>query len=104
MKQVYGVPAILSFLFPGLGQLCKEQSGRAVIIWALILAPWTAWFLGAALLIPEVSGTMIYGDTYSRTKMLGNVFFSSPILLPVLLLNLAVHLWAVVDAYNAPTT
>lgn len=104
MKPVHGIPAILSFFFPGLGQLCKEQWMRAATIWALMLAPWIVWFLFAAIIVPEVMGTMTYGDMASKIAMIVKVFLSSPILLFVLLLNLVVHLWAVVDAYNTPTT
>lgn len=43
MKQVHGVPALLSLFVPGLGQLVKGQWGRAVLVWTLMLLPWFAW-------------------------------------------------------------
>ena len=35
MKPTYGVPALLSFFIPGLGQLIKGQLIKAFVIWAL---------------------------------------------------------------------
>jgi len=92
VKQVYDVPAILSFLFPGLGQLVKEQYNRAAMIWGAMLMPWLIWLLVAA-----VSGNMIYDP---ETIILSMV--RSPLFPVVSVLNLTVHLWQVVDAYNCP--
>jgi TM2 domain-containing membrane protein YozV len=35
MKPTYGVPALLSVFFPGLGQLVKGQIIKAFLIWAV---------------------------------------------------------------------
>ena len=35
MKQTYGLPALLSIFFPGLGQLVKGQFIKAFLIWAV---------------------------------------------------------------------
>ncbi len=32
MKQKYGVPAILSFFIPGLGQMVKGEVGKGILI------------------------------------------------------------------------
>lgn len=46
MKATYGVPALLSFFIPGLGQLIKGQILKAFLIWAVggvvgFLLAWT---------------------------------------------------------------
>jgi len=103
MKTVHGVPAILSFLFPGLGQLCKDQLNRAALIWLAMFTPWVLWGLAAALYIPEVMGAMMYGDASAKVSMMVRVFLSSAVFPFIALLNLTVHLWSVVDAYRTPT-
>ncbi|MFD2787063.1 hypothetical protein [Hymenobacter rubripertinctus] len=35
MEQTYGLPALLSIFFPGLGQLIKGQIMKAFLIWAV---------------------------------------------------------------------
>lgn len=87
MKQVYDTPAILSLFFPGLGQLAKEQYKRAAMILALIILPWVVWLVG-----------LIVSDSRGDPETL----VRSPVFPVVILLNLAVHLWQVVDAYNCP--
>lgn len=89
MKQTYDTPAILSLFFPGLGQLAKEQYKRAGMIFAVMLFPWILWLITAM-----VSGSTFYADLESILR--------SPFLPFVLILNLSVHLWQVVDAYNCP--
>jgi hypothetical protein len=88
MKQVYDTPAILSLFFPGLGQLAKEQNKRAVMVFAAMLIPWIIWIIATV-----INGGIFYGlESVLR----------SPFLPFVLLLNLFVHLWQIVDAYNCP--
>ena len=46
MKTTYGIPALISFFIPGLGQLIKGQFLKAFIIWAVggslsFLLAWT---------------------------------------------------------------
>lgn len=96
MKQDHGVPALLSFFFPGLGQLVKRQYENAVLIWVLILLPWLLWLLGAIALIPGAKHIILYDPERISPVLL------SPVLPFILLLNLIVYLWSVVDAYNRP--
>ncbi len=102
MKQVYGVPALLSLFVPGLGQLVKGQPGRAALVWILILAPWIAWIVVPAAFDPDVPGTIMYGSAEIITKTLTNILLSSPVLPFVLLANFVVQIWSVIDAYNKP--
>lgn len=89
MKKVFDTPAILSLFFPGLGQLAKEQNKRAGMIWGAMLTPWLLWLLVAVL-------------TNNMHYLNPEIMLQSPFLPVLLLLNLAVHLWQVVDAYNCP--
>ena len=100
MQETHGIPALLSLYVPGLGQLCKGQAGRMSLIWGLLAAPWFVWFLLAALIVPEVMGTIRYAPAEVPT-MLWRVVISPglPLLLPA---NVAVQLWSVVDAYRRP--
>ena len=46
MKKTYGLPALISFFIPGLGQLIKGQILKAFLIWAVggvvgFLLAWT---------------------------------------------------------------
>ncbi|AYA37270.1 hypothetical protein D3Y59_09520 [Hymenobacter oligotrophus] len=54
MKTTYGMPALLSAIFPGLGQLIKGQLLKAVVIWVIsgvvgfllwwtIIVPFAVW-------------------------------------------------------------
>lgn len=99
MNQVHGIPALLSLYFPGLGQLVKGQWQRAAFVWWLMFVPWAIWFVLAIAFVPEVLGTIRYAPA-EVPAMLLKVFFRSPGLVLVLLVNLIVHLWAVVDAYQ----
>lgn len=53
MKQTYGVPALISFFIPGLGQLVKGQILKAFLIWALggVVGFLLAWTLIVPFLI-----------------------------------------------------
>lgn len=64
----------------------------AVLIWFFILWPWLAWLLVAAVLIRE---QIVLPEMILKTPPF-------PVLPFLLLLNLGVYLWAIVDAYNRP--
>jgi len=83
MQQTYGVPAILSLFFPGLGQLAKGQWQTTVLIWGAMLTPWILFEIAKPQLILS-----------PRTELL--------IWGLVLLFASGVWLWGVVDAYRRP--
>jgi TM2 domain-containing membrane protein YozV len=63
MKATYGVPALLSFFIPGLGQLIKGQILKAFLIWAVggvvgFLLAWT-------LIVPFVIWAWNVYDAYN---------------------------------------
>jgi len=63
MKQTYGVPALLSFFIPGLGQLIKGQILKAFLIWAVggvvgFLLAWT-------LIVPFIIWAWNVYDAYN---------------------------------------
>lgn len=93
MKQVYGVPAILSFFFPGLGQLLKGQWPRALFVWGLYVVPATVWIVGT----PELLPTVQFMPSNTAAVLLGSSAFPA-----VLLFSMAVWLWQTVDAYRRP--
>jgi TM2 domain-containing membrane protein YozV len=49
-KPTYGVPALLSFFIPGLGQLVKGQIGKAILIW--IVGGILTFFLVWTVIVP----------------------------------------------------
>ncbi len=72
----HGVPALLSFFVPGLGQLIKGHFLKAIAIW------------GSGILI----AFLFFGSLYSGQVGLSNFIYLIPF---------AVWLWNVYDAYNA---
>ena len=72
----HGVPALLSFFVPGLGQLIKGHFVKAITIWTSGIFIWFAFF-----------GSLFSGQV-------GLTFF-------IYLIPFAVWLWNVYDAYNA---
>lgn len=86
----YGVPALLSFVFPGLGQLVKKQTGLAVTIWILIAVPSLVASLGVSLLGPR---------THLDPALAVVALVASAVLY---LFAGGVWIWGVVDAYNRP--
>lgn len=95
MKQDHGVPALLSFFFPGLGQLVKGQWERAVVVWGLIFGP---WFVLGVVATKRASG---YSQPPGPEEIVWTML-QSPLLPFVLFPMLFVWLWSVVDAYNRP--
>jgi TM2 domain-containing membrane protein YozV len=55
----YVLPGVLSALIPGLGQLIKKQTGKAVLFFA-IWALWgiVVWFLGWIPILGGLAGTL----------------------------------------------
>lgn len=97
----HGVPALLSLFFPGLGQLVKGQWEYAVLVWIAIGIPW-----GILVVIAGYAGTgyatLVHAFLYVGLDEVIPNMLKSPFLPFVLLLNLIVQLWAVVDAYRRP--
>lgn len=93
MAQQHGMPALLSFFFPGLGQLVKGQWTRALLVWGLYLVPAAIWVIGT----PELMPTMQFMPSNTLPTMI-----SSPVFPVVVVLSLIVWLWSVVDAYRRP--
>ena len=79
-KTTYSVPALLSFVVPGLGQLVKKEFLKAVIIWV-------AAFLLFIDVIAVQLGLVIMGHTLP--------------LFPFLIVVFVFWLWNVYDAYNS---
>ncbi len=91
------MPALLSLLFPGFGQLVKGQWPRALFIWAVIAAPWAGWIAAATFdATPTASGFPLASEDIRR------MFMASPVFGFVLLLTGIAWIWSVVDAYNRP--
>lgn len=79
-------PAVLSFLFPGLGQIAKKKLGKGYAF-ALI------WLFLVFLFYEKLA-------TYFVTNSLSNGNASTDPLLIVGLIILAVHFFAVIDTIN----
>jgi TM2 domain-containing membrane protein YozV len=73
MKTTYSLPAFLSFVVPGLGQLIKKQFGKAAGIFALTFV--LLFFLGGLV--------------------------DSGVLLPTIILLVCLWVWNIYDAYNS---
>jgi TM2 domain-containing membrane protein YozV len=64
-KRTYGVPALLSFFVPGLGQIVKGQVLKAIIIWLALGISWLLQFvLIGFILLPLIWLWQIY-DAYN---------------------------------------
>jgi TM2 domain-containing membrane protein YozV len=65
-KKTYGVPALLSFFVPGLGQIVKGQVVKAVVIWLALGISWLLQFvLIGFILLPLIWLWQIY-DAYNN--------------------------------------
>jgi len=63
MKQTYGVPALISFFIPGLGQLVKGQILKALFIWAVsALVGFLLWW---TIVVPFVVWAWNVYDAYN---------------------------------------
>jgi hypothetical protein len=63
MKPTYGLPALLSFFIPGLGQLIKGQILKAFLIWAVGGA--LSFFLVWTIVVPFVIWAWNVYDAYN---------------------------------------
>jgi TM2 domain-containing membrane protein YozV len=63
MNPTYGVPALLSFFIPGLGQLIKGQILKAFLIWAVGGA--LSFFLVWTIVVPFVIWAWNVYDAYN---------------------------------------
>lgn len=89
----YGVPALLSFVLPGLGQLVKKQLALAAAIWALIIIPAVVATLGTSLV---TSGRLLWDPALDTLLLTASGL--------LYLFSIGVWLWGVVDAYNRPAS
>ncbi len=65
-KRTHGVPALLSFFVPGLGQIVKGQVLKAIIIWLALGISWLLQFvLIGFILLPLIWLWQIY-DAYNN--------------------------------------
>jgi len=63
MKPTYGVPAILSAIIPGLGQLIKGQILKALFIW--IISGVVGFLLWWTVIIPFIVWAWNIYDAYN---------------------------------------
>lgn len=83
----HGVPALLSFFFPGLGQLVKGQWPRFAGIWSVLVIIWLIYLVVVTRIIgPEVPEWI-------------PAFALALHAIPTVI----VWLWGVVDAYRSPS-
>lgn len=83
----HGVPALLSFFFPGLGQLVKGQWPRFVGIWLIITFVWAIYGAARVLVFAPVIPQGL------EIALMAVPAFAT----------LVVWLWGVVDAYRTPS-
>ncbi|MCW3105738.1 MAG: hypothetical protein JWQ09_244 [Segetibacter sp.] len=62
-KQTYGLPALLSFFIPGLGQLIKGQIGKGILIW--VVGGLLTFFLFWTIIVPLVIWIWNIYDAYN---------------------------------------
>jgi TM2 domain-containing membrane protein YozV len=63
IKTTYGVPALISFFIPGLGQLIKGQFLKAFIIWAI--GGTLSFLLGWTIVVPFLIWAWNVYDAYN---------------------------------------
>lgn len=65
-NRTYGIPALLSFFVPGLGQIVKGQVIKAILIWIALGISWLLQFvLIGFILLPLIWLWQIY-DAYNN--------------------------------------
>lgn len=79
----HGIPAIVSFFIPGLGQILKGHIGKAVLIWLLSIV---------SIVLLSIGGVL--GGTNGGGFMLCLAFIGA-IGIPI------IFIWNVYDAYNS---
>ena len=90
----YGVPALLSLIVPGLGQLIKRHTRLAVTVWIFyVVGVAGGWMnLSAARRVSENS---FYPD-YALIPLVAAIVLAT--------FALVTWIWSVVDAYNRPAS
>jgi TM2 domain-containing membrane protein YozV len=63
IKTTHGVPALISFFIPGLGQLIKGQFLKAFIIWAI--GGTLSFLLGWTIVVPFLIWAWNVYDAYN---------------------------------------
>ena len=66
MSETHGVPAILSFLVPGLGQLIKGQIFKAIGIWVALAISTAMIYVGIGLLTTPIIYLWQIYDAYNN--------------------------------------
>jgi len=66
MSNKHGVPAILSFLFPGLGQLIKGQIFKAIGIWLAMAISTAMIYVAVGLLTTPIIYLWQIYDAYNN--------------------------------------
>lgn len=102
MKQDHGVPAILSLVFPGLGQLAKGHWPRALFIWGLMAIAWMTLIVLTMLIYTPSTAAQPAGTERTLETVLAAL--ATPIAPIVLGFIGTVWLWSVVDAYRRPVS
>lgn len=82
INKKYGVPALISFFIPGVGQLIKGHIGKAFLIWLLIVGAFLLFIIGGV-------STQQGDDSKAILTLLGFVAL------------VAIFFWNIYDAYNS---
>lgn len=82
INKKHGVPALISFFIPGVGQLIKGHIGKAFLIWLLIVGAFVIFAIGGV-------STQQGDDSKAVLTLLGLVAL------------VAIFFWNIYDAYNS---
>ena len=95
-NQKHGFPALLSFFFPGLGQLIKGHIVKAILI----------WLAGTMLLVLPLASILLFFEiALDVDHLYEDIITGGTLLLTVVLMWMIISfsfwVWNVYDAYNA---
>jgi len=62
-KQKHGIPALISLVFPGLGQIIKGEILKGIIIWVVLGG--LSFFFGWTVVIPALFWVWNVYDAYN---------------------------------------
>ncbi len=65
-KKTYGIPALLSFFVPGLGQIIKGEFFKALGIWAALAISWVLSFVIIGLITGPIIWLWQIYDAYNN--------------------------------------
>jgi TM2 domain-containing membrane protein YozV len=65
-NQKYGVPALLSFFIPGLGQIIKGEFFKAIGIWTVLVICWFLQFIIIGYLLGIIVWVWQIYDAYNN--------------------------------------